>query len=47
VHGIRARVDAGGETKRQIAKAYGISTDTVREIGLRNRWTHLPERAAA
>jgi hypothetical protein len=42
VYELRRRYDAG-ESRQQLAKAFGISPSHVVKIGKRRGWKHLPE----
>ncbi len=40
VHELRS-LSAGGETRKELAKRYGVSVDLIRKIVLRKLWKHL------
>lgn len=41
VREIRTRYQAGGITKAALAREYGISSETARQIIVRKKWTHV------
>lgn len=40
---IRAAFDARSESVAALARRYDVSVETIRNVGYRRRWLHVPE----